>query len=198
MMINKRLAFGMAFSLLMHLLLYFISGSFLLQNSGILQEKQIETLEVRITPASVSKPEDSLPNNSLMASPPQQETLHASHQQTKSEKARPQSSHQTQLLALQLKQLLAKVLDVQPVATGKCLLVISNGIVRGELKCDSSALYEVISKNQTNMVKMLSELREMGRTFNGFSSEVRKDKLIVNLIEEGDAASQSAPAQVSR
>ena len=196
--VNKRLALGMAFSLLIHLLFYFISSIFLLQTSGIRQEKQTETLEVRITPTSVPKPQAGLPNNSLISNTLRQEVLHAPHQLKKAEKTRQQSSRQTQLLALQLKQLLAKVLDVQPVATGKCLLVISDAVASGRMKCDSSALYEVISNNQKDMVKMLTELRDMGRPFNGFSSEVRKDKLIVNLIEEGDAASQAAPVQISR
>jgi hypothetical protein len=103
------------------------------------------------------------------------------HPQEKAALANHHSEIQAQLMIQQLQQMLAKRLDVIPLVFGKCVLVESEDDATNKLKCDSSALHEVIYKEQQNVAEALIALRETGRLFNGFSVEIHHEKPIVTL-----------------
>jgi len=122
-------------------------------------------------------------NSSLFqARPLQQDAARTYYQQAMETQARQQSEQQAQIIILQLQQVLVKQLDVQPLVTGSCKLVESEGGVNSRLKCDSSALYEVISGEKQNITAMLNALRGLGQTYTGFSAEINADKPSVRLL----------------
>lgn len=118
---------------------------------------------------------------SMQARGAQQEAARAYYQRGLEAQSRQRSEFQAQLMLQQLQQLLSKQLDVEPAVSGKCVLVEAADSVNHRLKCDSSALYEVISNNQKNVVAMLVALRGMGRIFNGFSVEIHKNKPLISI-----------------
>lgn len=246
-LIKHRLAVGMAFSLLTHMLVLFSFG-LLLQFHATIPERKVENLEVRLsqllppkvqpkpakqllatpapaqfkvaqvpvqkTPDNIAKPpapivEQAPPatgevegvafpsavatpfpgqirssNPFLSARTSQQDAQRTYYQQAMEAQARQRSEMQAQLMIQQLQQMLTKTLDVEPPVKGKCMLVESDGGISNRLKCDSSALYEVLYKEQKDVAGILNALRGMGRVFNGFTAEIRKDKPAITLIIE--------------
>lgn len=123
-------------------------------------------------------------NNPLFQSrPPQQDAARIYQQQAVEAQARLQSVQRAQVVILQLQQLLARRLDVQPVVTGKCMLAEPGADTNDLLVCDSPALYEVINKDEKTVAAMLSALREMGSLLSGFSAEIHADLLGIILVE---------------
>lgn len=124
-------------------------------------------------------------NNSLFqALSARQDAARTYYQQAMEAQARQQSEQQAQLMMQQLQQLLARLLDVDPVVTGRCVLAESLDAVNNILKCDSSALYGELLKDEETVAEMLLALRGMGRMFNGFSAEIHAGKLSITLINE--------------
>lgn len=120
----------------------------------------------------------------FQAHQPQQDLAQMQYQQAMEAQARQQAASQAQIIILQLQQTLVKQLDVQPRVSGNCKLEENPGGVNNRLKCDSGALYEVISGEQNNITAMLMTLRGLGQTFSGFSAEIDADKPSVKLINE--------------
>lgn len=121
-------------------------------------------------------------NSLFRARSSQQDAARTYYQQSMEAQARQQSEQQAQFMMMQLQQFLATRLDVRPVATGKCLLARIDGIVNNRLVCDSPALYEVLYKDEQNVAGMLLALRGMGKMLNGFSAELRAERLGILLI----------------
>lgn len=134
-----------------------------------------ETVEGVAFPGAISSPFPGQARNStpfsIQARGAQQEAARAYYQQALEAQARQRTEFQSRQLLQQLHQLLAKALDAEPGVSGNCTLIENN-----RLKCDSSALYEVLSKDQKNIAGMLSALRGMGRMINGFAVERRLEK----------------------
>jgi hypothetical protein len=129
---------------------------------------------------------------SLRAQDAQQNAARTYYQQTMAAQARQHTEFQAQLIVQQLQQILGKALDVEPLVTGKCMLVESAGDLSNRLKCDSSALYELLHKEQKDVAGMLIALRGMGRILNGFSAEKQAGKLGITLInEEGSTVNKT-------
>ena len=120
----------------------------------------------------------------FQARQPQQDLAQMQYQQAMEAQARQRAASQAQIIILQLQQTLVKQLDVQPRVSGNCKLEENPGGVNNRLKCDSGALYEVISGEQNNITEMLMTLRGLGQTFSGFSAEINADKPSVELIIE--------------
>lgn len=114
---------------------------------------------------------------------PRQDIARTYHQQSMEAQASEQSAQRTQAVIQQMLQLLYRRLDVQPVVTGKCMLVEQGPDTNGMLVCDSPALYEVINKDEKAVAAMLAALREMGSLFSGFSAEIRAGQLTIILVE---------------
>lgn len=123
--------------------------------------------------------------NSLFHPPPsQQNAAQNYYQQAMEAQARQRAEYQARLIMQQLHQLLLKELDVEPAVSGKCKLIEPTENNNTQLMCDSPALYEVISKNEMNVVGMLVALRQMGNMINGFSAEHPSEKLSITLIND--------------
>jgi hypothetical protein len=242
---NIRLPLSMAFSLLLHLLVIFLIGLFLQPPTPVL--KQIETLEVRLsptispkarhqeklavltskapvpfkieqadkkiqeTPSPISNAEIEPPSppsneirgiampgaialpwqgqtnsiNSPFHPPPsQQNVARIYYQRAMEAQTKLQSEQQAQLIIQQLHQLLAKKLAVDPVATGKCIFAENDDGTNLRLSCGTSALYEVLYKEQNTIASMFIALRRLGHEFSGFSAETISDKLQIKLINK--------------
>ncbi len=122
-------------------------------------------------------------NNSLFhPRSAQQDAARAYYQQVQEARERQRTEFQAQIMMQNLHQMLVKILDVQPLVSGKCELVESDNVQSHRLKCDSSALYESISNDQKNVVDLLTALRGMGRNFNGFSAGEEAGKPRISLI----------------
>jgi hypothetical protein len=111
----------------------------------------------------------------------QQEAARAYYQQAMETQARQRADFQAQLMLQQLQQLLAKRLDAEPTASGKCMFVEADDHVNHRLKCDSSALYEVLHDEQKNIAGMLIALRGLGRAITGFTIESRNNNSIISI-----------------
>jgi len=121
---------------------------------------------------------------------PRQDTARISQQQALEAQTRQQNEQQTQILILQLQQLLGKILEGQQGVSGKCVLNEPAGGVNHIFKCNSSALYETLYNNEMMVADMLLALRGKGQMFNGFSAETSSGKLSIKLIEENSGARQ--------
>ncbi|MDH4233563.1 MAG: hypothetical protein OEV15_00300 [Gallionella sp.] len=138
-------------------------------------------------PSAVATP---LPGQPRMGNPffqlrsAQQNAAQTYQQQAMEAQARMQSAQHAQIVIVQLQQLLAKQLDVQPAVAGKCMLAETGSDTSDLLVCDSPALYEVINKDEKTVAAMLSALREMGSLLRGFSAEIHADRLGITLVEQ--------------
>lgn len=118
---------------------------------------------------------------SMQARGAQQEAARAYYQQAMEAQARQRAEFQAQLMLQQLQQLLAKRLEAEPAVAGKCALVEADDHVNHSLKCDSSALYEVLHAERRNIAGMLIALRGMGRASSGFTVKTRQNNSIVSI-----------------
>jgi len=118
---------------------------------------------------------------SMQARGAQQEAARAYYQQAMEAQARQRAEFQAQLMLQQLQQLLAKLLDAEPAVSGRCVLAESGDNVNHGLKCDSSALYEVLYKEKRNIAGMLIALREMGRATTGFTVQARQNNSLISI-----------------
>lgn len=118
---------------------------------------------------------------SMQARGAQQEAARAYYQQALEAQARQRAEFQAQLIVQQLQQLLAKLLDAEPAVSGRCVLAESGDNVNHGLKCDSSALYEVLYKEKRNIAGMLIALREMGRATTGFTVQARQNNSLISI-----------------
>lgn len=121
-------------------------------------------------------------NSPFQARSAQQDAARTYYQQVQAAQERQRTEFQAQLMTQHLQQMLAQILDVQPLVSGKCELVQPDNAQRYRLKCDSSALYETISKDEKNVVDMFIALRGMGKIFNGFSAGEEAGKPRTSLI----------------
>lgn len=121
-------------------------------------------------------------NSPFQARSAQQDAARTYYQQVQAAQERQRTEFQAQLMTQHLQQMLAQILDVQPLVSGKCELVQPDNAQRYRLKCDSSALYETISKDEKNVVDVFIALRGMGRNFNGFSAGEEAGKPRTSLI----------------
>jgi hypothetical protein len=136
-------------------------------------------------------------NPFLNARTSQQNAARTYYQQAMEAQARQRTEFQVQLMVQQLQQVLNKALDAEPLVTGKCMLVESAGDSGNRLKCDSSALYERLHKEQKEVAGMLIALRGMGRVLNGFTAEKQAGKLGITLInEDGSKANKSLESEL--
>jgi len=170
----------------MHILVLFSFGLLMQFHAIIPQERKVENLQVRLVqllpPKVQTKPAKQLLSTNARAA--QQDAARTYYLQAMEAQAKQRSEMQAQLMIKQLQQMLAKRLDVEPLVTGKCILVETDSGVSTRLKCDSSALYEVIYKDLKDVAEMLIVLRGTGRMFNGFTAEIRKDKPAITLISQ--------------
>lgn len=122
-------------------------------------------------------------NNSLFqARSAQQDATRAYYQQVQEARERQRTEFQAQHMTQHLQQMLSKILEVQPVPNGKCEMVQEDSTNRYQLKCDSSALYEIVSKDEKNLVDLFIALRDMGRDINGFSISAEAGKPRISLF----------------
>ena len=240
---DTRLPLSMAFSMLFHLLVILLIGLFLQPPTPVL--KQIETLEVRLspaippkaqhqeklavltskapvpfkieqadkkiqeTPSPIPNPEIEPPsppgneikgiampgaialpwqgqaksvNSPFHLQPSQQDIARNYYQKAMELQARRQTEQQAQIIIQQLHQLLARQLHVEPAVTGTCELVEYNAGNSHKLSCGTSALYEVLYKDQNTITAMLIALRGLGHEYSGFSVESNSDKLQIKLL----------------
>ena len=125
------------------------------------------------------------PNNPFIQSHSSQQDAARTYQQQAAEaQARLQSAQRAQVVILQLQQLLAKRLDVQPVVTGKCMLAGPGADTNDLLVCDSPALYEAINKDEKIVAQMLIALRDTESLLRGFSVEIHADRIGIILVEQ--------------
>lgn len=89
----------------------------------------------------------------------------------------------------QLQQMLAKLLDVKPVLTGKCVLAETDTGLKNGLQCDSAALQKLVHNDQHSVAGMLLVLRRMGRELSGFSVANNNNQPSVTLHNEPLSAS---------
>lgn len=130
-------------------------------------------------PGSVATPWSGQPgaSNSIFHAPSlQQDAARIAYQQAIDAQAMQQSEQHAQHIMVQLHQLLSRLLDVHPVATGTCALAGTDRAVVKHLVCVSPALNEALSKDEKTVAGMLAALRETGKMLNGFSVEMRADK----------------------
>lgn len=155
-------------------------------NKNLLENVRQPTTEVTgiAFPSAVAIPSQGQSHASLFRSrSSQQDATRTYYQQTMESQARQQSEQQAQLIIMQLQKLLAERLDIQPAVTGKCMLAEVDGGDRYRLFCESPAMYEVLSRDEKNVMEMLLTLRGMGRMFKGFSSAIHADRLEIILID---------------
>ena len=124
----------------------------------------------------------------------QQDAERTYYQQSMEAQAKQRSELQAQLMIEQLQQLLVKELESDKWATGKCVLVETDGGVSNRLKCDNGTLFEVISNKQKDVAGMLIALRGTGRTFNGFTAEMNDKKRTIKLSDDHSATGGNNPA----
>lgn len=115
-------------------------------------------------------------NSIFHASSLQPDAARIAYQQAMEAQARQQSEQHAQHIMVQLHQLLSKLLDAQPAATGACALAGTDVVVAKQFVCDSPALHEALSKDEKTIAGMLVALRKMGKMLNGFSVEMRTEK----------------------
>ena len=133
-------------------------------------------------------------NNSPFHPPSAQQNAEQNYyQQAMQAQARQRNEDQSRQRIQQLQQLLTNILDVKPAVSGKCSLDNAAAGAQLQLKCNSPALYEVISKNQMDLVGMLVALRSMGRLINGFSVEPQAEKLHIFLTKDVQASDTRQP-----
>lgn len=126
-------------------------------------------------------------NNRPMSSlfnirPPQLDAERIYYQQAMEAQARQQTEQQAQLMIQRLQQLLVRLLNVNPVVQGKCMLAETDGVIDNRLGCDSSALHELLHKDEMNVIAMLIATRNMGKMLIGFAAEHRAEELGIILI----------------
>ncbi len=122
-------------------------------------------------------PIQSRTNNSIFhARLSPQDAARIAYRQAMEAQARQQSEQRAQHMMVQLHQLLIRLLDVQPVVTGKCALAGADGVLASQLVCDSAALHEALSKDERAVAEMLVAINGAGKGPNGFSAEIRADK----------------------
>lgn len=140
-------------------------------------------LEVNLSLAQIPAAKD---DTSKIIPPPQPHTPETADQQKNQGIAAstPQAKNKNYMLRKKFQQVLAKLLDVDPVVTGSCILIEAANGINHRLKCNSSALYEVLYKNQQNIAEMLIDLRQTNQAANGFSAELVNQKLTVQIIME--------------
>jgi hypothetical protein len=114
----------------------------------------------------------------------QQDAAQTYYQQAMEVQARERNEYQARVIEMQLQQTLAKVLDVDPLVSGKCVLAEPSNGESDSFKCSSGALYETISNNQRNIAGMLNALRGLGHSYNGFSAEKAGQKVNISLTRE--------------
>ena len=144
-----------------------------------------ETVEGVAFPGAIASPFPGQARNSnpfsMQARGAQQEAARAYYQQAMEAQARQRAEFQAQLMMQQLRQLLAKQLEAEPSAAGKCLFVEADDHVNHRLKCDSSALYEVLHDEQKNIAGLMVALRGTGRAITGFTIESRNNNSIISI-----------------
>lgn len=124
-------------------------------------------------------------NNSLFQSRPTRQNAANSYQQQAMEaQTRQRTEQQAQLVMHQLQQTLAKLLDVKPVLTGKCVLAETDTGLKNGLQCDSAALQKLVHNHQQSVAGMLLVLRRMGRELSGFSVANNNNQPAVTLHNE--------------
>lgn len=144
-----------------------------------------ETVQGVAFPGAIASPFPGQARNSnpfsIQARGAQQEAARAYYQQAMEAQARQRAEFQAQLMLQQLQQLLANLLDAEPAVSGRCVLAESGDNANYGLKCDSSALYEVLYKEKRNIAGMLIALRGMGRAISGFTIESSKNNSIISI-----------------
>ena len=116
--------------------------------------------------------------------PAQQDTARTYYQQAMETQARERNEYQARVIEMQLQQILAKVLDVRPLVSGKCVLVESSSGKSDSFKCNSGTLFETISNNQRDIAGKLNILRGLGHAYSGFTAEKNGQKVNISLIRE--------------
>jgi hypothetical protein len=194
----------MAFSLLAHSIVFLFFSLYLQFQPAVPNKNKAEPLNVRLVQPSPQQIQVK-PSQQLLSTPaPAQFVISKVTAQTIRDiattsapdaertysqpgiepQARQHSEIQVQLMIQQLQQMLTKRLNVIPLVSGKCVLVESNEGANNKLRCDSSALHEVLYKDQQKVAEMLITLRDMGRMLNGFSVEIRNEKPLVTMSYE--------------
>ena len=113
----------------------------------------------------------------------QQHAAQAYNKQREESQARQRTEQHAQLLVMQLNQILSKRLQSNPDATGQCTL-IDSATTSTKLTCNSPALYQALSQDETTVVGILSVLSHMGQISYGFSATRRNENLSITLINE--------------
>ena len=147
------------------------------------------SMEVQLSPA---QPKASVISTSAILLPLPTD-IPVSAQTLNTEKVIQNNTHLKQkgkLLRQQLQQLLTELLNVDPIVTGSCILVEAENGVNHRLKCNSSAMYEVLYKHQQNIAESLIELRDMNIIVNGFSAELVKQKMHITINQEPEPQKQ--------
>jgi hypothetical protein len=141
-------------------------------------------LEISLTPAPTLTTTDNTSKTIQIPQPKTPDIANAHNIQEKIPSSVQRKSQNT-ILRKQLLQVLTKLLDVDPIVTGSCILVESETGINHRLKCNSSGLYEVLYKNQKIIAEMLIDLRQVNQSANGFSAELVNQKLIIK-IDQGE------------
>lgn len=170
----NKLILGIAFSLLMHIAVFFFLGELIQFSTYSSSESKTRQLEVRLqTPIPSEAPQTSTSKTTDISKTTALTEAKNSHTAG--------SKQKRQVLTLQLKHLLAKLLDVDPIVTGSCFFIKAEENDNHRLKCDSSALYEVLYKNQRQIAAALIDLHETDLTTSGFSAELVSSKIKIKI-----------------
>ncbi len=122
---------------------------------------------------------------SVQAHTPQQQTMRNYMQQSNDAQVRARIEQQAQILMMQMQQMIKSRLVTNPAVTGKCKLIEAE---MTHLNCDPANLHELIRQEERSLVGILNQLRNMGKTYNGFSIGLLPQSGSLNITLTSEAA----------